>query len=39
MHWIYYLYDEQKRRYNPLDGLPETQPRVNNLAEYIVFIL
>ena len=40
-YWIYYmyLYEEYKHRYIPLDGLPEVHPRVNNLAEYIVFIL
>ena len=26
-------------KYTLLDGLPETQPRVNNLAKYIVFLL
>ena len=34
-YWIYYLYLEYKHRCTPLDGLPEGQPRVNNLVEYI----
>ena len=38
---IYYmdLYLEYKHRYTLLDSLPKVQPRVNNLLEYIVFIL
>ena len=40
---IYYmdLYLEYKHtcRYTLLDSLPKAQPRVNNLLEYIVFIL
>ena len=35
---IYYLYEEYKCRYIPLDGLPKLQPRETYLAEYIVSI-
>ena len=32
-------YEKYKNKYTPLDGLPEAQPRVNYLAEYVVFIV
>ena len=35
----YALLEENKHRYTLLDGLLEAQPRVNSLAEYVMFIL
>ena len=33
----HYLYEEYEGGYTLLEGLPEAQSRVSNLAEYIVF--